>query len=62
MNTFAKALCWAGAMLLLALGDRAGILEHGTVVTLITIIPVLAWLSITGRMGCSLIKREAPRG
>jgi hypothetical protein len=57
MNTIAKALCWAAAMLLLALGDRAGILEHGTVVTLITIMPVLAWLSITGRMGCSLLRK-----
>jgi hypothetical protein len=62
MNTITKALCWAAVMLLLALGDRAGILEHGTVVTLITILPALAWLSITGRMDCSLIRREAPRG
>jgi hypothetical protein len=57
MNTITKALCWAAAMLFLALGDRAGILEHGTVVTLITIIPVLAWMSITGRMGCSLPRK-----
>ena len=52
MNTITKALCWAAAMLLLALGDHAGVLEHGTVVTLITIIPILAWMSITGRTCC----------
>jgi hypothetical protein len=52
MNTITKALCWAAAMLFLALGDRAGVLEHGTVVTLITIIPILAWMSITGRTCC----------
>ena len=52
MNSIPKALCWAAAMLFLALGDRAGVLEHGTVVTLITIIPILAWMSISGRMGC----------
>jgi hypothetical protein len=57
MNTLAKALCWAAAMLFLALGDRAGLLEHGTVVTLITIIPILAWLSITGRMSCRLPRK-----
>jgi len=56
MNTLTKALCWAAAMLFLALGDRAGVLEHGTVVTLITIIPILAWMSIGGRTTC-LAKR-----
>ena len=54
MNTIAKALCWAAAMLFLVLGDRAGVLEHDTVVTLITIIPILACMSITGQMGCRL--------
>ena len=52
MNDISKALCWAAAMLFLALGDRAGILEHGTVVTLITILPLLAWMSISGRTCC----------
>ena len=52
MTTTSKALCWAAVMLFLALGDRAGVLEHGTVTTLITIIPVLAWMSISGRTGC----------
>ena len=52
MNKISKALCWAAAMLFLALGDRAGVLEHGTVVTLITIIPILAWMSISGRTCC----------
>lgn len=52
MNNISKALCWAAAMLFLALGDRAGILEHGTVVTLITILPLLAWMSISGRTCC----------
>nr|WP_166179085.1 hypothetical protein [Altererythrobacter segetis] len=57
MNQITKALCWAAAMLLLALGDRAGVLEHGTVVTLTTILPLLAWMSISGRTCC--LPREA---
>jgi hypothetical protein len=61
MNNLSKALCWAGAMLFLALGDRTGWMDHGAVTVMITILPALAWMSISGRMNCSF-GREVPRG
>ena len=52
MNMKLKALCWAAAIIFVALGGASGLMEKDTVVTLTTILPLLAWMSITGRMNC----------
>jgi hypothetical protein len=62
MNSISKALCWAAAMLFVALGGRTGLMDQGAVTTLITIIPLLAWMSIRGQTSCCFGRREAPRG
>jgi len=52
MNMKLKALCWAAAIILVALGGASGLMEKNTVVTLTTILPLLAWMSISGRTCC----------
>ena len=52
MNMKLKALCWAAAIILVALGGARGLMEKDTVVTLTTILPLLAWMSISGRTCC----------
>lgn len=62
MNSISKALGWAAAMLLVAIGGRTGLMDQGAVTTLITIIPLLAWMSIHGQANCCFGRRDAPRG
>ncbi|RPF71799.1 hypothetical protein [Aurantiacibacter spongiae] len=49
MTTIRKALPWAAAMILLALGVRAGIVDRDAARTMFVILPALAWISISGR-------------
>ncbi len=62
MNSISKALGWAAAMLFVAIGGRTGLMDQSAVTTLITIIPLLAWMSIRGQTSCCFGRREAPRG
>ena len=52
MNMKLKALCWSAAIILVALGGASGLMDKHAVTTLTTILPLLAWMSITGRMNC----------
>lgn len=52
MTQLRKALCWAAALLLLALGGRIGLMDRDAVTVLLIALPVVAWLSITGRGQC----------
>jgi hypothetical protein len=61
MNKKLNALCWAAAIFLVALGGWSGLMDKDAVVTLLWVLPVLTWLSITGRMNCSIGWREAQR-
>jgi hypothetical protein len=62
MNKKLNALCWAAAIFLVALGGRSGLMDKDAVVTLLWVLPVLAWLSITGRMSCSVGRRDSQHG
>lgn len=57
MNMKLKALCWGAAMLFVALGGRSALMDKGTVTTLVTIIPLLAWMSLSGRTSCCFGRR-----
>ena len=37
MNTFSKALCWAGSLILLALGNAAGLVDDAAASTLFVV-------------------------
>jgi hypothetical protein len=52
MRTYTSALCWAGAILGLAVGNATGAIADETADTLFIVLPIVAWLSLQGRLGC----------
>lgn len=52
MNEIFKAACWAVAFLLLGAANAAGLVEDESARTLFIVLPVVAWLSISGRGHC----------
>jgi hypothetical protein len=58
MNRIARALNWAAAILLVALGSAFGAIEPATASTLIAVFAVLAAIQTRGA-GC--LRRSAPQ-
>jgi hypothetical protein len=52
MKTYISALCWAGAILGVAVGNAAGAIAYATANTLFIVLPVVGWLSLQGRLSC----------
>ena len=52
MKTYLSALCWAGAILGVAVGNAAGAIADETADTLFIVLPIVAWISLTGRSCC----------
>ena len=58
MTRIKQALCWAFAIILLAVGVAVGLVDRDAAQTLFIVLPVVAWLSITGRMApCQITAR-----
>jgi hypothetical protein len=53
MTILSKALCWAFAMLFVAVGLRLGLMDRKAATTLLIILPILAVLSLRGRNCCA---------
>ena len=49
MTTISKAVCWASAMLFVAVGLRLGFMDRRAATTMLIILPILAVLSMRGR-------------
>ena len=52
MTTITKGLCWAAAMILLAIGNRLGAITDSNATTMFAILPAVAVISISGRQAC----------
>ena len=59
MATIAKALCWAGSIILLAIGNAAGLVADDTATTLFVVLPVVAVMALNGRLRCELRRKAA---
>ena len=59
MSTVAKAVCWAIVILAMAVAKSMGVISFASGTTMLIVLPILAVLSLRGRIGCSLRKREA---
>lgn len=59
MSNIAKGICWAAAILLIALGNRLGLIEDKTARVLFIVLPIVAVLSLTGNWGCWPRRKEA---
>jgi hypothetical protein len=58
MNILTKALCWAAAILLNALGNYLGLIDDKTSGTLFIVLPIVAVMSLRGIDGCSLWRQK----
>ncbi len=52
MKKTTRALIWAAVILGLAVASMYDLVGHDTAQTLLIVLPVIAWLSITDRLGC----------
>jgi hypothetical protein len=57
MPNLLKGFCWAGAILLNALGNYLGLIDDKTAQTLFIVLPVVAILSLGGGCNCRLWRR-----
>lgn len=56
MNRYLQALCWAFALILAAVASRFGVMDRGSQTTLLIVLPLAAWMALTGRSTCRLRK------
>ncbi len=59
MSDISKALHWAAAILLLALGNAAGLIDDKTAGTMFVVLPVMAVIALNRGRGCRLPWRRA---
>lgn len=52
MSTISKSLCWAGSLILLAVGNAAGLVADDTANTLFIVLPIVAVLSLREKTSC----------
>ena len=58
MTNITKGLCWGAAIILLAIGNRIGVITDSNATTMFAILPALAVISISGRKSCFRHKRK----
>lgn len=58
MTTISKALCWAAAILGVALAGAFGVIDQASTTTLLIVLPIAGWMALTGRE-CGGSRRNA---
>jgi len=58
MNPIFKAVCWAAVILLLALGNAAGLVADSSARVMFTVLPIVAWMSLSGKGSCDALSRR----
>lgn len=59
MRIYVSALCWATAILLLAVAARLGWVERGAADLLLMVLPMIAFVTLLGRRDCRPTLRGA---
>ena len=57
MRRVNKALCWGAVIIVTALASRFGVMDKGSATTLLIVLPIAAWMALTGRACCPLWHR-----
>jgi hypothetical protein len=52
MRLYLSALAWAAAILLVAFLRALGAIDEDMATTLLIVLPIVAWLSLRGRLCC----------
>ena len=56
MKMYRNALCWAGAILGVAVAGIYGVIDEDSMTTLLVALPVAGWLAVSGRGSCPLAR------
>ncbi len=57
MDRILQALCWAMALIIAAIASQYGVMDRGSSTTLYIVLPIVAWMALSGRGTCSLRRR-----
>jgi len=52
MTMYRNALCWAAAILGVALAGIYGVIDEDSMTTLLIALPVAGWMAVSGRGSC----------
>ncbi len=58
MTNIHRGLCWAAAMLLIAIAKKYGVFDAEAADTLLLVLPIVALLSLRNGRECSLRRRK----
>ena len=59
MTTISKALCWAAAILGVAVAGTLGMIDQASTTTLLIVLPVAGWMALGGRGSCRPRRKAA---
>ncbi len=57
MNVYRNALCWAAAIIGVALAGMFGLIDEASTTTLLVALPVAGWMAVTWRSSCPLARK-----
>jgi hypothetical protein len=57
MTRLRHAICWATVIIAIAVAARMGAIDRGSATTLLTVLPIAAWMALSGRSSCRLWSR-----
>ena len=57
MTTYRNALCWAAAILGVAVAGIYGAIDEDSMTTLLIALPVAGWMAVSGRGSCPIGRR-----
>ena len=57
MSTYRNALCWAAAILGVAVAGIFGVIDEASTTTLLIALPVAGWMAVSGRGSCAIGRR-----
>ena len=57
MTSISKALCWAAAILGVAVAAAFGVIDQASTTTLLIVLPIAGWMALSGRGSCGLWRK-----
>ena len=57
MSTYRNALCWAAAILAVAVAGIYGVIDEASMTTLLIALPVAGWMAVSGRGSCPALRK-----
>ena len=57
MKTYRNALCWAAAILGVAVAGVFGVIDEDSITSLLVALPVAGWMAVSGRGSCPAARK-----